>query len=99
MTLEVVTQYYRAPELLAGCNHYDVAIDMWAVGCIFAELLGRRILFEASTPNAQVSTSEYLSVCVYVCSLSCCSTVLLRLVCVCVYVVDVCVHTGCVCWR
>lgn len=55
MTLEVVTQYYRAPELLAGCNHYDVAIDMWAVGCIFAELLGRRILFEASTPNAQVS--------------------------------------------
>lgn len=54
MTLEVVTQYYRAPELLAGCNHYDMAIDMWAVGCIFAELLGRRILFEASTPNAQV---------------------------------------------
>lgn len=54
MTLEVVTQYYRAPELLAGCNHYDVAIDMWAVGCIFAELLGRRILFEASTPNTQL---------------------------------------------
>lgn len=54
MTLEVVTQYYRAPELLAGCKHYDTAIDMWSVGCIFAELLGRRILFEASTPEAQV---------------------------------------------
>lgn len=54
MTLEVVTQYYRAPELLAGCKHYDTAIDMWSVGCIFAELLGRRILFEASTPDAQV---------------------------------------------
>ena len=40
MTLEVVTQYYRAPELLAGCRHYDTAIDMWAVGCILAELLG-----------------------------------------------------------
>ncbi len=54
MTLEVVTQYYRAPELLAGCKHYDTAIDMWSVGCILAELLGRRILFEASTPDAQV---------------------------------------------
>ena len=54
MTLEVVTQYYRAPELLAGCKHYDTAIDMWSVGCIFAELLGRRILFEASTLDAQV---------------------------------------------
>lgn len=54
MTLEVVTQYYRAPELLAGCKHYDTAIDMWSVGCILAELLGRKILFEASTPDAQV---------------------------------------------
>lgn len=54
MTLEVVTQYYRAPELLAGCKHYDTAIDMWSVGCIFAELLGRRILFEASSPTAQL---------------------------------------------
>ena len=54
MTLEVVTQYYRAPELLAGCKHYDTAIDMWSVGCIFAELLGRRILFEASNPTTQV---------------------------------------------
>jgi len=54
MTLEVVTQYYRAPELLAGCKHYDTAIDMWSVGCIFAELLGRRILFEASTPTVQL---------------------------------------------
>ena len=54
MTLEVVTQYYRAPELLAGCKHYDTAIDMWSVGCIFAEILGRRILFEASNPSAQV---------------------------------------------
>jgi len=55
MTLEVVTQYYRAPELLAGCKQYDTAIDMWSVGCIFAELLGRRILFEASTPTVQVN--------------------------------------------
>ena len=61
MTLEVVTQYYRAPELLAGCKHYDTAIDMWSVGCIFAELLGRRILFEASTPDAQVGRNSSLA--------------------------------------
>ena len=54
MTLEVVTQYYRAPELLAGCKHYNTAIDMWSVGCIFAELLGRRILFEASSTTTQL---------------------------------------------
>ncbi|KAG9509395.1 Serine/threonine-protein kinase NLK [Fragariocoptes setiger] len=54
MTLEVVTQYYRAPELLMGAKHYTSAIDMWSVGCIFAELLGRRILFQAQTPVQQL---------------------------------------------
>ncbi|XP_064392258.1 serine/threonine-protein kinase NLK2-like [Halichondria panicea] len=54
MTLEVVTQYYRAPELLAGCKHYDTAIDIWSVGCIFAELLGRKILFEATSQSKQL---------------------------------------------
>mmetsp|Transcript_15348 Transcript_15348/g.25021 ORF Transcript_15348/g.25021 Transcript_15348/m.25021 type:complete len:502 (+) Transcript_15348:99-1604(+) len=41
-TTRVVTLWYRAPELLLGVGHYTAAIDMWAVGCIFAELLGRR---------------------------------------------------------
>jgi nemo like kinase len=54
MTQEVVTQYYRAPELLLGANHYSYSIDVWSVGCIFAELLGRRILFQASSPLKQV---------------------------------------------
>ena len=54
MTLEVVTQYYRAPELLAGCKHYGPEIDMWAVGCVFAELLGRKVLFEAQKPSLQL---------------------------------------------
>ena len=54
MTLEVVTLYYRAPELLAGCEHYDTAIDMWSVGCIFAELYNRRIVFDASNPETQL---------------------------------------------
>jgi nemo like kinase len=54
MTQEVVTQYYRAPELLLGAQHYSYAIDVWSVGCIFAELIGRRILFQASSPLKQV---------------------------------------------
>ncbi|KAK9977445.1 hypothetical protein ABG768_019259 [Culter alburnus] len=54
MTQEVVTQYYRAPEVLMGCQHYTSAIDVWSVGCIFAELLGRRILFQAQSPIQQL---------------------------------------------
>ncbi|KAK2710958.1 serine/threonine-protein kinase NLK-like [Artemia franciscana] len=54
MTQEVVTQYYRAPEILMGAKHYTAAVDVWSVGCIFGELLGRRILFQAQTPIQQL---------------------------------------------
>ncbi|CAL4119865.1 unnamed protein product, partial [Meganyctiphanes norvegica] len=54
MTQEVVTQYYRAPELLMGARHYTQAVDVWSVGCIFGELLGRRILFQAQSPVQQL---------------------------------------------
>ena len=37
----VVTRWYRAPELLFGARNYGVGIDVWAVGCILAELLLR----------------------------------------------------------
>lgn len=58
MTQEVVTQYYRAPEILMGAKHYNSTVDIWSVGCIFAELLGRRILFQAQTPIQQVGWSH-----------------------------------------
>uniref|UniRef100_UPI00398F13A5 serine/threonine-protein kinase NLK2-like n=1 Tax=Pristiophorus japonicus TaxID=55135 RepID=UPI00398F13A5 len=54
MTQEVVTQYYRAPEILMGSTHYNSSIDIWSVGCIFAELLGRRIMFQAQSPIEQL---------------------------------------------
>ena len=38
----VVTIWYRAPELLLGSRHYTTAVDLWAVGCILAELLSLR---------------------------------------------------------
>lgn len=58
MTQEVVTQYYRAPELLMGARHYTQAVDVWSVGCIFGELLGRRILFQAQSPVQQVRSGR-----------------------------------------
>jgi len=45
MTQYVVTRWYRPPELLLSCKEYSKAVDMWAVGCILAELIGRRPLF------------------------------------------------------
>nr|UEC49170.1 nlk [Hofstenia miamia] len=54
MTREVVTQYYRAPELLALSRIYTSAIDIWSVGCIFGELLSRKILFQAPGPISQI---------------------------------------------
>ncbi|XP_065161473.1 cyclin-dependent kinase 7 [Atheta coriaria] len=40
-THQVVTRWYRSPELLFGAQQYSTGIDMWAVGCILAELLLR----------------------------------------------------------
>jgi nemo like kinase len=55
MTQEVVTQYYRPPELLAGSTYHSYGVDIWSVGCIFAELLGRKILFQAQSPIQQLN--------------------------------------------
>jgi cyclin-dependent kinase len=45
MTAEVVTLWYRAPEILLGCEVYTEAVDMWSIGCIFAELFQGTPLF------------------------------------------------------
>ena len=52
---EVVTIWYRAPELLLGKPDYDGAIDMWAFGCLFAELMMGQPLLPGYTPAEQVS--------------------------------------------
>jgi len=41
----VATRYYRAPEVMLFWQHYNLAVDMWSVGCIFAEMLLGRPLF------------------------------------------------------
>ena len=44
LTEYVVTRWYRAPELLVENSTYDQGIDIWSVGCILAECLGRKAL-------------------------------------------------------
>jgi serine/threonine protein kinase len=44
-THEVITLWYRAPEILMGSRHYSTGVDMWSVGCIFAEMITKRPLF------------------------------------------------------
>lgn len=55
MTSLVVTLWYRAPELLLGAKLYDTAVDMWSVGCIFAELLHKEPLFPGKNEADQLA--------------------------------------------
>ena len=44
-THEVVTLWYRAPDILLGSKNYTTSVDIWSVGCIFAEIVNRQALF------------------------------------------------------
>jgi cyclin-dependent kinase 3 len=54
LTHEVVTLWYRAPEILLGEKHYTPAVDMWSVGCIMAELARGKVLFRGDTEIGQL---------------------------------------------
>jgi mitogen-activated protein kinase 1/3 len=45
LTEYVVTRWYRAPEIMLSSQEYSKGIDMWAIGCIFGEMLGRKPMF------------------------------------------------------
>ena len=49
MSPDVVTIFYRAPEIVLGISEYSIPIDMWSVGCIFAELYNGAPLFEVES--------------------------------------------------
>lgn len=55
MTEYVVTRWYRAPELVLT-HEYCYAVDLWAVGCIMGDLLGRKVLFPGKDFKNQVET-------------------------------------------
>ncbi|KAJ1928350.1 TFIIH complex serine/threonine-protein kinase subunit kin28 [Tieghemiomyces parasiticus] len=56
MTSQVVTRWYRAPELLFGSKKYGYAVDMWSVGCIFAELMLRTPYLPGESDMDQLNT-------------------------------------------
>jgi len=51
---EVVTLWYRAPDVLMGSRKYSTPIDMWSIGCIFAEMSNGRPLFTGNSPEDQL---------------------------------------------
>jgi len=53
-THEVITLWYRPPEILLGDKHYGSAVDMWSLGCIFAEMLTKTPLFPGDSEIDQL---------------------------------------------
>ena len=51
---DVVSLWYRAPDILLGNENYERSVDMWSVGCIFAEMVLGNILFKGYSEKEQV---------------------------------------------
>ncbi|XP_076029347.1 cyclin-dependent kinase 20-like [Oratosquilla oratoria] len=51
---QVATRWYRAPELLYGARRYDEGVDLWAVGCIFGDLLNNSPVFPGESDIDQL---------------------------------------------
>lgn len=54
MTHQVITRWYRPPELLYGARYYSGAVDVWSVGAVFAELVLRKPFLPADTDIQQI---------------------------------------------
>lgn len=55
MTSNVITRWYRPPELLFGARHYSGAVDVWSVGLVFAELVIRNPFLPGNTEVEQIA--------------------------------------------
>lgn len=53
-TNEVVTLWYRAPDILLGSKIYDTSVDIWSIGCIFAEMIMGVPMFIGKNENEQL---------------------------------------------
>ena len=54
-THEVVTLWYRAPDVLMGSRKYSTPVDLWSVGCIFGEMSSGRPLFPGTSDADQLT--------------------------------------------
>lgn len=55
LTHEVVTLWYRAPDILLGSKTYSSCCDIWSIGCIFAEMITNRPLFMGKSVEEQLN--------------------------------------------
>ncbi|KAL7640207.1 UNVERIFIED_CONTAM: hypothetical protein RMT77_009621 [Armadillidium vulgare] len=53
-THEVITLWYRAPEILLGSKSYCISVDIWSLGCIFAEMMTKKPLFPGDSEIDQL---------------------------------------------
>jgi len=51
---EVVTLWYRPPDVLLGSHNYTTSIDMWSIGCVFAEMATGKPLFPGRSTEDQL---------------------------------------------
>jgi len=54
LSQEVITLWYRPPEILLGKKNYTIAADLWAVGCILSELVTSNVLFSGKSELDQL---------------------------------------------
>ncbi|KAG5507562.1 hypothetical protein JKF63_06511 [Porcisia hertigi] len=50
----ICSRYYRAPELIFGNQHYTTSVDIWSVGCIFAEMMLGGPIFRGDNSASQL---------------------------------------------
>jgi len=53
-THEVVTLWYRPPEILLGCKYYSTEVDIWSLGAIFSEMATHKVLFKGDSEIDQL---------------------------------------------
>jgi serine/threonine protein kinase len=52
--VQVVTLWYRAPEILLGSQFYSTSVDVWSLGCILVEMVTRKPLFPGDSEIDQL---------------------------------------------
>jgi serine/threonine protein kinase len=50
----ICSRFYRAPELIVGCQYYSTQIDIWGLGCVMAEMLIGKAIFQGNDPILQL---------------------------------------------
>lgn len=62
-TYNVITLYYRAPELILGCQNYQYEVDVWSTGCILYELCTNKYLFKAQIGKETDQLTAIFKIC------------------------------------